>query len=80
MVELSPLNRPKSPSESTAPGLPSAESLCWLGSDPEARDMRRAEGSSFAQRSEVDEPYSHSDWRFWQFEHVGRTSSHCEGN
>lgn len=60
MVELSPLKRPRSPSESTAAGLPNTESLCWLGSEPEVRDMRRVEGSSFAQRSEVDEPYSHS--------------------
>jgi len=32
--------------------------------------------SSLAQRSDVDEPYSHSEWRLAQLEQDGRASSH----
>lgn len=33
--------------------------------------------SSFAQRRELDEPYSHSAWRLAQLEQTGLSSSHC---
>lgn len=62
-MELSPLSRPNNPNES-APGLPSEGSPWRPLSEPEARDGNLAEGSSLAQSSEVDEPYSHSAWRF----------------
>lgn len=77
------LRRPSRPRESEV-GEPRTESVRPL-SEPEARNAFRGRGadpgagvddSSFAQRRELEEPYSHSACRFAQFEHVGRASSH----
>lgn len=76
-VEESLLKRPRIPSESVAPGeLMMAGSLGWPLSEAEPRKECRDEVSSFAQSKELDEPYSHSEWRLEQLEHVGRASSH----
>jgi hypothetical protein len=45
-------------------------------SDP--RDGRVAGDSSFAHSKELDDPYSHSEWRLAQLEQDGRPSSHCD--
>jgi hypothetical protein len=77
-VTPSPLSRPRMPSES-AGGLLRIESLGWPLSEPDARDDCRATpGSSFAQSKELEEPYSHSEWRLAQLEQVGLASSHCK--
>lgn len=74
------LSLPRRPRESEV-GEPRTESVRPL-SEPEARNAFRGsdgagvEDSSFAQRRELEEPYSHSACRFAQFEHVGRASSH----
>jgi hypothetical protein len=47
----------------------------WVAPAAEAKSALMS--SSFAQRRDVDEPYSHSEWRLAQLEQDGRASSHC---
>lgn len=46
------------------------------GVAPAAEANSALMSSSFAQRRDADEPYSHSEWRLAQLEQDGRASSH----
>lgn len=76
-ADSAPLNLPRIPNEADAAvGDPSTESVWWPLSEEARNECRVGVDSSFAHSKELEEPYSHSAWRFAQLAQVGRASSH----